>query len=330
MKGEHEEWFGAPATPHVAGDLRLLKAVLNDGGSVAFRRDQQFIWVQRGSEAHRRANPDGAILSVIPVGGADTPSVQQINKAKALRLSKSGGDLHALASFPSYRFAPEVQEEDPYTMQKMGSVASAVSTRGVTAICYAGGIMDIQGFWWLARHITWLRDPIMIPVAVAFASLAGLTPSIMGNALLLLVQTIGAFVMQHALKLSKTWLGDPRFRFIPLILLLGDSAAASDHQRGGARNRKMRPTDSRRNLPRTHRRGHQLHPLWWHRRPCPVLPRSSYRPARRLHRRNVLLSTHLLALLCCFVRRVRFPGAVILSILSIPPHGLFLPWLRFL
>ena len=220
MKGEQAEWFGAPATPHVTGDLRKLKAVLNYGKRVDFRRDQQIIWVQQCHEANRRTNPDGVILSVTTVDGVDSPSAQLINKGGALFLSKSGNDRPTLATFSPYRFASDVKEEDPSAMQKMGSVASAVSTRSVTAISYGGGIMAIQGFWWLARHITWLRRPIIIPSAAFVVGLAGLTPSILGNAFLPLIQPIGAFVMQHALRLHKTLLGDPWFWFIPALLLL--------------------------------------------------------------------------------------------------------------
>ena len=78
----------------------------------------------------------------------------------------------------------------------------------------------MQSIWWVARHIRWIRHPIMVPIAIVVAILAGAIPTIIADLVLSLGAPISKYVRNWVSRLSVSWLGDPWLWFLPIIFLL--------------------------------------------------------------------------------------------------------------
>ena len=63
-----------------------------------------------------------------------------------LALTKTGGDCSVIATFHSYQLLPLGGDAAIATFPQVGSVGSAVSTRGATALSYGGGVFEVQSF----------------------------------------------------------------------------------------------------------------------------------------------------------------------------------------
>ena len=65
-----------------------------------------------------------------------------------------------------------------------------------------------QTVWGGVRNAAWMRHPIMIPIAIMFAALAGITPSHIADVAISVGRTITNQVWQWAVQISQSWLLD--------------------------------------------------------------------------------------------------------------------------
>ena len=79
---QQEAWSGSDSLPHTTSDFKDLENCLIGGAQVLFRNDTTTIWLKQGPSDHRRNNPTGVILSVLPVEGDVSELAKKIGRGK--------------------------------------------------------------------------------------------------------------------------------------------------------------------------------------------------------------------------------------------------------
>ena len=80
--------------------------------------------------------------------------------------------------------------------------------------------MAAQSTWWLMKHITWIRHPIVIPIVIAVLALVGVTPSSIADVRISAFTYIGGHALDVVKNLSKSWLADPWLWFLPVLAMV--------------------------------------------------------------------------------------------------------------
>ena len=222
-----DQWQGTASNPHTTDNIKLMKDCLVGGQCVAFRRNNMITWVRQGPSAHKRTAPFGVLLSVIPDKEEKSDIAKRIQRDKVIYLVKSGADHTDYVSFDQYLLPTGVKNcthpENATTdapVTTVAAVTTGITQNGLRALTYGGGALAAQVVWWLAKHISWLKHPIMIPIVIAIVALAGVTPTSFANACISVVKSVVQSAMSALATLSLSWLADPWFWFPPVVLLV--------------------------------------------------------------------------------------------------------------
>ena len=212
-----EAWQGSDAKPHSADDIKSLKSALVDGQHVDIREGETIIKVRQGPESHKRTAPFGVLLSVVSVHGENSQLAKKIDRGKWIYLVKSGDTHDTYASFHQYRLpektppANPISPAEPVGVSRFAVSTPHIATKSLRVLSYGGGMIALQSLWRITRHAAWLRHPIMIPIVVAVAALAGLTPTIIAGTFMESATLVGGKILLVVKHISATWLGDPWF-----------------------------------------------------------------------------------------------------------------------
>ena len=218
---EGDSRFGSATRPRTTVDLKELKNCLANGSRGAFRKGPGVIWHRQGPQEHHRTNVYGAVLSAIALDGDTSDMARKIDRDKFIYLIKSGDSHQTYASFDTYKFDTPTTGACPVSaVSPTGSIVTALTTRGASALSYDGGIISMQSIWRVARHVRWLRHPIMVPIAIAVAIFAGVTPTVIADVVSSLGAPIAKFAWNWISHISLSWLGGPWLWLFPIIFTL--------------------------------------------------------------------------------------------------------------
>ena len=194
---EGEAWHCTDANPHATDGIKLMETSLIDGHRVVSREGETAIRVRHGPEPHKRTAPFGVFLRVISVRGEQGQLAKRIGGEKWIYLIKSGEAHQTYASFRHYQLPTSDQSKqqthpvENHQASQFAHFSPRVAMHTLDALSYGRGIVSLQSMWWVARKISWLRHPIMIPVVVADAALAGVTPTIIADLVMTAVFYVG-------------------------------------------------------------------------------------------------------------------------------------------
>ena len=207
---EDDPWFGSATRPNTTVDLKELKTFSANGTRAVFRKGPAVIWPRQGPDDHVIALEDDTI-----------DLYRKINRYKSIFLIKSGESHQSYASIDSYKYSSPAPSPCTTTSLAHASfVATTLTTSGASALSYGGGVILAQSIWWAARHIRWIRHPVMVQITIAIALLAGVTPTVIADAIFALSAPAVRYVWTWVSSISASWLGGPWLWLFPLMFAL--------------------------------------------------------------------------------------------------------------
>ena len=222
-----DQWQGTASNPHTTDDIKLMKDCLVEGQRVAFRRDNLVTWVKQGPGSHKRTAPFGVLLSVVPEKEEKGDVAKRVQRDKTIYLVKSGADHADYVSFDQYLMPSGLKNCTPpdnaianIPVSTIAAVTTGIARNGIQALAYGGGALVAQVVWWMAKHATWLKHPIMIPIVITIVALAGATPTSIANTCIAIFKYAVNTAVSAIATLSSSWLADPWFWFPPVVLLV--------------------------------------------------------------------------------------------------------------